>query len=72
MGDWDSTIDIVLTAVSLVLVIEGITPFLSPNYMRQLMLKIAGYSDKILRIGGFVLMLVGVILMFFVHSGAFD
>lgn len=70
---WGSEmLSMVLTAVALVLVMEGLTPFLSPSYMRRLMVKIAGYSDKVLRIGGFVLMLTGVILMYFVHAGAFD
>lgn len=65
-------LDIILSSIALVLVMEGVTPFLSPRYMRRLMIRIASYSDKVLRIGGLALMLAGVILMYFVHSGAFD
>lgn len=64
--------DIALTAIALVLVMEGITPFLSPKFMRQIMIRMVSYSDKGLRIGGLVLMLTGAILMYFVHSGIFD
>lgn len=65
-------LDIVLTAVALVLVMEGLTPFLSPRFMRELMLKMVKYSDRALRIGGFILMVSGAILMYAVHSGFFD
>lgn len=64
--------DIVLTAIALVLVMEGMTPFVSPSFMRNLMIKMSKYSDNTLRIGGFILMVSGVILMYYVHSGMFD
>ncbi|MDN5848453.1 MAG: DUF2065 domain-containing protein [Nitrococcus sp.] len=56
-----------LTAVALVLVIEGIIPFLSPSFLRRMMLQIVEQTDATLRITGFVTMLAGVILLYVVH-----
>ena len=63
--------EILLTAIALVLIIEGMTPFLSPKNCRKMMEAMAKCSDRTLRIMGFVAMLIGVILMYLVHSGIF-
>lgn len=55
-----------LTAIALVLVIEGIIPFLSPNLLRRLMFQVVQQNNRVLRISGFVTMLVGVILLYLV------
>jgi len=52
------------SALALVLVIEGIMPFISPNSWRETMLQASRLEDKTLRIIGFVSMLVGVILLY--------
>lgn len=54
-------------ALALVLVIEGMLPFLSPQRMREAMLSIARMDDRILRITGLVSMLAGVGLLYLVH-----
>ena len=50
-------------ALSLVLVLEGILPFLSPYCWRNMARQVAQLSDKQLRTMGFMCMLVGVGLL---------
>jgi uncharacterized protein YjeT (DUF2065 family) len=55
------------TALALVLVIEGILPFLSPGGFRN-MLKTAGeMDDKSLRYAGLFTMLAGLLLLYLVR-----
>ncbi len=54
-------------ALALVLVIEGMLPFLSPRRMREAMLAIARMDDRTLRITGLLSMLAGVGLLYLVH-----
>jgi uncharacterized protein YjeT (DUF2065 family) len=58
---------IFISAVALMLVIEGILPFLSPESWRKMVKTIAGQSDRALRIYGLVSMLVGVALLYWMH-----
>ena len=53
-----------LVALALVLVIEGILPFLNPSAMRELQRKMAEMDDKSLRIAGLSSMLVGLVLVY--------
>lgn len=56
-----------LVALALLLVIEGIWPFLSPNSMRQILLMIAQHDNRSMRISGLVSMVSGVILLYLVN-----
>lgn len=56
-----------LAAVALVLVIEGIMPFLSPHSMRRWLFYVVQQNDKTLRITGLVAMLLGVTLLYLVR-----
>jgi len=56
-----------LTALALVMVIEGILPFLSPGAMRNYMSQMSQMDDKTLRITGLVLMLMGVVMLYLVR-----
>ena len=60
---WES----ILPALALVLVIEGILPFLSPKSWREAMSQAAQLPDNILRILGLVSMMAGVIILYFVR-----
>jgi len=60
---WDS----LLIALALMLVIEGIWPFLDPSGMRRALLMIADQDDKSLRIIGLITMVVGVITLYLVN-----
>lgn len=53
-----------LVALALVLVIEGILPFLNPAAMRELQRKMAEMDDKSLRIAGLSSMLAGLALLY--------
>lgn len=50
-------------AVCLMLILEGILPFLYPGRWRQLVATLATVSDKQLRTMGLVSMLIGVIAL---------
>ncbi|MGD8428971.1 MAG: DUF2065 domain-containing protein [Ectothiorhodospiraceae bacterium] len=56
-----------LTALALVLVIEGIMPFLSPNLLRRLMFQMVQQNNRTLRTTGLITMLVGVVLLYLVR-----
>jgi len=56
-----------LAALCLVLVIEGIMPFLAPSSWRNMMLALSQTDDKNIRILGLVSMLLGAGLLFLVR-----
>jgi len=55
-----------LAALCLVLVVEGIMPFLAPSAWRNMMLTLAQTDDKNIRLLGLVSMLLGAGLLFVV------
>lgn len=57
---WDD----VVRAIALVLVIEGMLPFLSPSGWREAMVQAGRMSDKTLRIVGFASMIAGVLVLY--------
>ncbi len=60
---WES----IVPALALVLVIEGMLPFLSPKGWRDAMSQAAQLPDNVLRGIGFFSMLAGVIILYLVH-----
>ena len=58
----------ILTAVALVLVIEGMLPFIRPGRYKQLVAQIVGLSDNQLRLFGLSVMIAGLLLLFIVRS----
>lgn len=56
-----------LIAIALLLVIEGVWPFLNPGGLRQALRLMAEQDERSLRIGGLVSMLVGVLLLYLVN-----
>lgn len=58
----------ILTAVALVLVIEGMLPFIRPGRYKQLVAQIVRLSDIQLRTFGLASMIAGLLLLFFVRS----
>lgn len=56
-----------LTALALVLVIEGIMPFMNPAGMRKMMVVVAQMDDTTLRFIGLSSMLAGLLLLYFVR-----
>lgn len=61
--DWQA----LWAALALMLVIEGLMPFLNPQALRRVMLNMARMDDRSLRIIGLISMLVGAGLLFLVR-----
>ena len=55
------------TALALVMIIEGILPFLNPNGMRNMMRVVIEMDDRSLRIMGLVSMVIGVGFLYLVN-----
>jgi uncharacterized protein YjeT (DUF2065 family) len=58
----------ILTAVALLLILEGMLPFVGPGRYKQLVVQIASLSDNQLRTVGLVAMIAGLLLLFFVRN----
>ena len=54
-------------AMALMLVLEGIAPFLSPDTLRRMLVTVAQMDNRTLRMAGLVNMLAGVGLLYLVH-----
>ena len=54
-------------ALALLLVLEGIWPFLSPETMRRMLLMLVQQDNRSLRISGLISMVCGVLLLYFVN-----
>ena len=61
---WDD----LFTAVALLVILEGIMPFLSPNTFRNTMRQMLEFDDQVLRIIGFSSMCVGLGILYFVRA----
>ncbi|MDX1529657.1 MAG: DUF2065 domain-containing protein [Gammaproteobacteria bacterium] len=53
-----------LTAVALLLILEGVIPFLNPPGLRKALLTVSQLSDGVLRFGGLTCMVVGCLLLY--------
>ena len=58
----------ILTALALVLVIEGLLPFASPGRYRQMVAEIVRLSDNHIRVVGLVIIVVGLAFLYIVRS----
>lgn len=56
-----------LAALALMLVVEGILPFLSPTALRRTLQALGQMDDRSLRVMGLVSMLAGVLLLYLVR-----
>ena len=56
-----------MRALSLVMVIEGILPFLSPTRSREVFTRLSGFNDRALRSLGFLSMVAGLIALQVLH-----
>lgn len=57
----------ILVALALMLVIEGILPFLNPNGIRKALILMAQMDDRQLRFGGLTSMIIGVVLLYLIN-----
>jgi len=56
-----------LIAIALMLVIEGVLPFLNPEGMRRAMRMLAEQDNRSLRFAGLTSMVAGVVLLYIVN-----
>ena len=56
-----------VSALCLVLVIEGMLPFLSPRHWRSTLIALAAMNDRNVRLLGLSSMLVGVLMLMWVR-----
>jgi hypothetical protein len=54
-------------ALALMLVLEGIVPFLSPDTLRRMLVTVIQMDNRSMRIAGLISMLAGVALLYLVH-----
>jgi uncharacterized protein YjeT (DUF2065 family) len=54
-------------ATALMLVIEGLMPFINPTVFRRALLQMAAMKDQQLRIIGLFSMVVGVVLLYWIN-----
>ncbi|HEX4331514.1 MAG TPA: DUF2065 domain-containing protein [Usitatibacter sp.] len=57
--------DIILSALALMLVIEGILPFSSPRIWRETFRRLVEMTDGQIRFAGLMSMTIGVVLLYF-------
>ena len=54
-------------AMALMLVLEGMVPFLSPDTLRRMLVTLIQMDNRSMRIAGLISMLAGVALLYLVH-----
>ena len=54
-----------LAAFGLMLVLEGILPFLNPGALRRTLLRMVELEDRVLRFAGLASMLLGLLVLYF-------
>lgn len=55
-------------AVALLLVLEGILPFLNPPGVRRVLLALSNLNDQQMRFAGLTSMLIGLFLLYIINS----
>lgn len=54
-------------ATALLLVMEGVVPFMSPVTMRRALVMMAAMDDRVMRLAGLASMVLGVAILYLVH-----
>jgi uncharacterized protein YjeT (DUF2065 family) len=54
-------------ALALLLIVEGVFPFLSPDALRKMLVAMHQLSDSQLRFAGLTSMLLGVVLLYIIN-----
>jgi len=58
----------IVTAIALVLIIEGIIPFVSPLRFKNFVERVSQLKDNNLRFIGLISMIIGLLLLFFIRT----
>ena len=68
MWNWNTILwQYLLSSLALVMILEGIFPFLKPGVWRKIMITATKQSDQLLRIIGLISMFIGVLLLYIVN-----
>jgi hypothetical protein len=59
--------EILVAAIAVMLVIEGILPFTSPRIWREVFRKLTDMSDGQIRFAGLTSMMIGLVILFLTH-----
>jgi uncharacterized protein YjeT (DUF2065 family) len=59
--------EILVAAIAVMLVIEGILPFTSPRIWREVFRKLTEMSDGQIRFAGLTSMMIGLVILFLTH-----
>ena len=62
------TVDHLWIALCLVLVIEGLMPFASPKAWKAMVMQAQGLDERLLRIYGLVLMVLGTLMLYWLNG----
>ena len=62
------TVDHLWIALCLVLVIEGLMPFASPKAWKVMVMQAQGLDERLLRIYGLVLMVLGTLMLYWLNG----
>jgi uncharacterized protein YjeT (DUF2065 family) len=54
-----------MTAFALLLIIEGLLPFVAPQFWQKTMRELSKYDPRAIRVGGIISMLAGAVLLQF-------
>jgi uncharacterized protein YjeT (DUF2065 family) len=57
-------------AFALYLVLEGLMPFANPGGMKRALAQLSQLDERVLRVAGFLSMLAGAMLLYFVRGAA--
>jgi uncharacterized protein len=57
-----------LAALAILLVLEGLLPFLNPAATQRVFAQLAALAERELRVAGLVSIVIGLLLLFFVRS----
>jgi uncharacterized protein len=57
-----------LAALAILLVLEGLLPFLNPAATKRVMAQLSQMGERELRVAGLVSVIAGLLLLFFVRS----
>jgi uncharacterized protein YjeT (DUF2065 family) len=57
-----------LAAIAILLVLEGVLPFLNPAATKRVFAQLAQLAERELRVAGLVSMVAGLVLLFIVRS----
>jgi hypothetical protein len=58
--------EVLFIAIACFLILEGLLPFISPKFYKSLLLQMLEVDDNVVRLIGFTLIILGVIILNFI------